>query len=154
MKCTKCLKDGHTFNSCNNDWVCRKCNQSGHKIADCDLELEADDSESETDTELQTSATPKDTPKWNQQCVSVSRSRSQSAHSEAKASQGTLIRFLGKGAPNETPNRGRPKQANTRSPVDELEKKVMNGKKEYTKNNFRNYTLHVLQYLLYYDRDC
>ena len=132
MKCTKCLKDGHTFNSCNNDWVCRKCNQSGHKIADCDLELEADDSESETDTELQTSATPKDTPKWNQQCVSVSRSRSQSAHSEAKASQGTIIWFLGKGAPNETPNRGRPKQANTRSPVmpvDELEKKVMNGKK-------------------------
>ena len=106
----------------------------------------ADDSESETetDTELQTSATPKDTPKWVQRSVSVSQSRS----------QGTIIRFLGKGAPNETPNRGRPKQANTRSPVDELEKKVMNGKKENTKNNFRNYTLHVLQYLLYYDRDC
>ena len=118
--------------------------------------MSADDSEfeTETDTELQTSATPKDMSKWVQRIVSVSRSRSQSAHSEAKSSQGTLIRFLGEGAPNETPNRGRPKQANTRSPVDELEKKVMNGKKENTKNNFRNYTLHVLQYLLYYDRDC
>ena len=119
----------------------------------------ADDSESETetDTELQTPATPKDTPKRFQRSVSVSRSRSQSTHSEAKASQGTIIRFLGKGAPNETPNRGRPKQANTRSPVtpvDELEKKVMNGKKGKHKKYLRNCTLHVLQYLLYYDTDC
>ena len=121
--------------------------------------MSADDSEfeTETDTELQTSATPTDMSKWVQRIVSVSRSRSHSAHSDANSSQCTLIRFLGKGAPNETPNRGRPKQANTRSPVtpvDELKKKVMNGKKENTKNNFRNCTLHVLQYLLYYDTDC
>jgi len=121
--------------------------------------MSADDSEfeTETDTELQTSATPTDMSKWVQRIVSVSRSRSHSAHSEAKSSQCTLIRFLGKGAPNETPNRGRPKQANIRSPVtpvDELEKKVMNGKKKNTKHNFRNCTLHVLQYLLYYDTDC
>ena len=33
--CGKCLQEGHRFNECDNDWVCRSCKECGHKIADC-----------------------------------------------------------------------------------------------------------------------
>lgn len=35
IKCTKCLQGGHRYNQCENDWVCRLCNTSGHKQSDC-----------------------------------------------------------------------------------------------------------------------
>jgi hypothetical protein len=31
----KCLTPGHFIYDCPNDWVCRKCHESGHKMMDC-----------------------------------------------------------------------------------------------------------------------
>ena len=33
--CGKYLQDGHRTYECLNDWVCKKCKQSGHKSGDC-----------------------------------------------------------------------------------------------------------------------
>ena len=35
----KCLEAGHLFFNCQNDWKCKRCQQSGHKMIDCPLEL-------------------------------------------------------------------------------------------------------------------
>ena len=34
-KCNKCLKQGHIMQYCPNDWVCRVCHESGHRMLDC-----------------------------------------------------------------------------------------------------------------------
>ncbi|CAG2189864.1 CNBP [Mytilus edulis] len=55
----KCLKPGHVMYNCPNDWVCRICNISGHKMIDCPTELqthngneqEVNDKHEETNTE-------------------------------------------------------------------------------------------------------
>jgi len=44
--CHKYLKPGHLIYECPNDWVCRKCEQSGQKMMDCPQDFhdnEADD---------------------------------------------------------------------------------------------------------------
>ncbi|CAC5417598.1 unnamed protein product [Mytilus coruscus] len=33
--CHKCLKPGHMLFQCPNDWVCKICKESGHKMIDC-----------------------------------------------------------------------------------------------------------------------
>ena len=33
--CGKCLQEGHRFNECENDWVCKSCKEPGHKQSDC-----------------------------------------------------------------------------------------------------------------------
>lgn len=35
QKCNKCLGDGHTFATCENEWRCTYCKLSGHKKSDC-----------------------------------------------------------------------------------------------------------------------
>ncbi|XP_063411369.1 uncharacterized protein LOC134694292 [Mytilus trossulus] len=64
ISCNKCLKKGHKFSQCPNDWVCLHCNKQGHRQAECNSHLsESDDTEddnsdedkSETEDSVQTS---------------------------------------------------------------------------------------------------
>ncbi|CAG2219685.1 CNBP [Mytilus edulis] len=35
LVCNKCFQNGHRFRDCQNDWVCKQCKLPGHKQADC-----------------------------------------------------------------------------------------------------------------------
>ena len=53
--CIKCLEPGHVFIYCKNDWKCKQCHQSGHKMIDCPQQLAQeifdDDMEEKHDTD-------------------------------------------------------------------------------------------------------
>ena len=38
QKCLKCLEQGHTIATCENDWRCVQCKQPGHKKVDCPMD--------------------------------------------------------------------------------------------------------------------
>ena len=45
--CHTCLTPGHFNHDCGNDWVCRKCHESGHKMVDCSTNVNEKNSEQE-----------------------------------------------------------------------------------------------------------
>ncbi|KAH3696829.1 hypothetical protein DPMN_084307 [Dreissena polymorpha] len=131
-KCSKCLEEGHVFNACPNDWVCKKCNTKDHRQSECD---------NYTDTLCDTNTTHPNTGDEHEEPVkpvetpinkraSNTRSRSASAtRSTVSCSQPTIIRFTENinSSNTSTPNKGREKNVTASSPptpVNELQKKT------------------------------
>ena len=143
--CSKCLKTGHKFFECENDWVCRKCELPGHRQVDCpafescavtDKTVPESAANSETDSysdEKRTPARPK-TKSQRARSVNLNPKIGRSA-SRPKSLQQTISNFISmtsadanvKDTPNKH-NRGRQSVRSPPTPVEVLHEKTTNSK--------------------------
>ena len=139
IKCSQCLQSGHKFSQCVNNWVCRKCNNPGHKELDCVVQDEDDSEDKESDSEEEQASST---------AVSQSTKPAHSAEIKHKASlntprpkrQPSMDRYINMTPSNSNvkdtpvqPKRGNPPERSPPTPVEVLQEKTSKKSKSQRK---------------------
>lgn len=84
--CHKCFESDHIIQNCPNDWVCKSCHKSGHKMIDCDAKMQQEQ-EQEGEKQTLNETTTSETVAASQETQTQSAQSNNKADNEQTATQ-------------------------------------------------------------------